>query len=367
MSKRTHSPFPKIAPGLYLYERTGVYYARIKVHGKQLTRSLRTHDRALAKRLLIQLRAEQQQLNPRTLDQTLATRCDKYAAKFEHQSKRTQEIKRLILKRICDWWPDGKFTPVRRVQPSDCEAWLAAVQRRIPKFGRSARNGHIALLKNLFLSAVRDGVIVSSPARHLKGTKRETPIRLTPTFEQFKNIVASVRAQVYNGHGAEDSADFLEFLGMAGLGQAEARALVRSDINFEAGQIRTFRQKTRTGFALPLFPQLRPLVEKLCKGKKSGDKLFKLRDAKKALRAACKRLDYPLFSQRSLRRMFITRAIERGVDVKVISQWQGHKDGGKLILDTYSHVRPLHSNRMAQLMTDDEPDNVVPMKTQGAA
>jgi hypothetical protein len=58
--------------------------------------------------------------------------------------------------------------------------------------------------------------------------------------------------------------------------------------------------------------------------------------------------------------MFITRAIERGVDVKVISQWQGHRDGGKLILDTYSHVRPVHSQRMAQLMDDSE--NVVPMK-----
>ena len=57
--------------------------------------------------------------------------------------------------------------------------------------------------------------------------------------------------------------------------------------------------------------------------------------------------------------MFITRAIERGVDVKVIAQWQGHRDGGKLILDTYSHVRPEHSDRMAALMTDGEPDNVL--------
>ena len=61
--------------------------------------------------------------------------------------------------------------------------------------------------------------------------------------------------------------------------------------------------------------------------------------------------------------MFITRAIERGVDVKVISEWQGHKDGGKLILDTYSHVNPVHSQRMAQLMTDIEPQNVISMKT----
>jgi hypothetical protein len=60
--------------------------------------------------------------------------------------------------------------------------------------------------------------------------------------------------------------------------------------------------------------------------------------------------------------MFITRAIERGVDVKVIAQWQCHRDGGKLILDTYSHVRPEHSDRMAALLTTEEPANVIPMK-----
>jgi site-specific recombinase XerD len=60
--------------------------------------------------------------------------------------------------------------------------------------------------------------------------------------------------------------------------------------------------------------------------------------------------------------MFITRAIERGVDVKVIAEWQGHKDGGKLILDTYSHVNPTHSQRMAQLMTLSEPHNVIQIK-----
>jgi hypothetical protein len=59
-------------------------------------------------------------------------------------------------------------------------------------------------------------------------------------------------------------------------------------------------------------------------------------------------------------------AIERGADVKVIAEWQGHRDGGKLILDTYSHVNPLHSQRMAQLMTSEEPRNVVPLSTYAA-
>jgi site-specific recombinase XerD len=60
--------------------------------------------------------------------------------------------------------------------------------------------------------------------------------------------------------------------------------------------------------------------------------------------------------------MFITRAIERGVDVKVIAEWQGHKDGGKLILQVYAHVNPVHSKRMAALMTTEQPENVIPME-----
>ena len=53
------------------------------------------------------------------------------------------------------------------------------------------------------------------------------------------------------------------------------------------------------------------------------------------------------------------RAIERGVDVKVIAEWQGHRDGGRVILQTYSHVNRPHSERMARLMSDDEPENVI--------
>lgn len=267
-----------------------------------------------------------------------------------HQSKRTREIKTLVLQRLLDWWPEGKFRLVGRVRASECDSWLATVQRRVPKFGVSARNGHIALLKEVFAAAVRDRVLLTSPAAHLKYVKREMPIRLTPTFEQFLEIIESVRAQRFNGHGAEGTADFLEAMGLLGLGQAELSALKRGDIDFKALQIITFRQKTRSGFALPVFPQARPLLEKLCKGKRPNEKIFGIADAKKALSGACQRLDLPAFSQRSFRRMFITRAIERGIDVKTISQWQGHKDGGKLLLDTYSHVRPVHSQRMAQLM-----------------
>ena len=173
--------------------------------------------------------------------------------------------------------------------------------------------------------------------------------------------MADIRSQRFNGHDAEQSGDFIEFLGLAGLGQAEAAAITRADVDLEAGRIIVYRFKTDTGFAIPVFPQVRLLVEKLCQGKKPSERLFKISQARAALRNACRRLDFPRYSHRSLRRCFITRAIELGVDVKVIATWQGHRDGGKLILDTYSHVRPEHSNRMAQLMSDEAPANVVPI------
>jgi hypothetical protein len=45
--------------------------------------------------------------------------------------------------------------------------------------------------------AVRDRIITENPVAHLKYKKRATPIRLTPTFEQFNQIVANIRSQPF--------------------------------------------------------------------------------------------------------------------------------------------------------------------------
>src|SRR5204862_8253153 len=81
---------------------------------------------------------------------------------------------------------------------------------------------------------------------------------------------------------------------------------------------------------------------------KVGEPVFEIQDPKKALGSACKRLKFQHFSSRALRRCFITRAIELGVDFKTISAWQGHQDGGVLIAKTYSHLRNEHSDNMAK-------------------
>lgn len=352
--------FQKVGECLYRYSN-GVYYARIRVEGKEIKRSLGTTDPALARRKLAEFKNEQRQIDRSQGKLTLDALCDRYLLTIQHQKPKTVERKTFIVGRIKSDWPTGRLTQVAKIKPSDCDAWLSRYS-----FGSASRNLHISCLKEVFALAVRDRLISASPAAHLHSAKREKPIRLTPTFEQFKAIIADVRAQPFNAE-AQGSADFLEFLGLAGLGQAEAGSITPADVDFEAQRIITFRHKTTTGFAVPLYPQVRPLLERLCEGKAHDERVFRIADAKKALAGACRRLGFPPFSQRSLRRLFITRAIEKGVDVKVIAEWQGHKDGGKLILDTYSHVNRSHSQRMAQLMSDGEPENVLVIRPEEAA
>jgi integrase len=352
--------FQKVGECLYRYSN-GVYYARIKVDGKEIKKSLRTRDRVLAKRLLTQFKQEQRQIDRSQGRITLSELCDRYLQTVQHQKPQTVAGKKRIIGKIKRDWATGNLTQVTAIKPSDCDLFLARVGG-----GASFRNACIQVLREMFASAVRDRIIAASPAQHLRYLKRETPIRKTPTFEQFQAILESIRSQQFNGHDADESADFVEFIGLAGLGQAEASSLTWNDVDFERQQIITFRHKTKTGFVIPLYPQLRPLLERR-DAQRTSDKVFSINNAKKAIAAACKRLNLPIYSHRSFRRMFITRAIEKGVDVKVLAQWQGHRDGGKLILDTYSHVNFAHSQRMAQLMSFQEPVTVVEFARNGTA
>ena len=348
----------KRKPGLYRYIPSGQYFARVRKGGKLYRQKLGTDDLAYAKRKLDDYKRDLERTDHTKGNTSFAKVLDDYAATLTGAPSTLRDKKATILT-IKTIFEGCASQPLRNLAPSKIEAFLAD---RYGRLSASAYNSALALVRSALALAVRDRIIVENPVAHLKYRKRDTPVRLTPTFEQFQEIVASVRAQPFNAD-AQASGDFLEMMGLLGLGQAELAALGRSDVDLAAGRIFVKRRKTGVGFHIPIFPQARDLIERLCQGKRHDERLFKLDDARKALASACRRLGYAPFSSRSLRRMFITRAIERGVDVKVIAQWQGHKDGGKLILDTYSHVNPVHSNRMAALMTTDEPANVVPMRS----
>jgi integrase len=347
----------KSLPCLYRYNPTGQYFARVRFGGKLYRRALDTSDYQLARRKLADFKDGLGRTDARAGNTSFGAVLDKYAQTIGGLSISSQKDKAAIIGKLKSTWFGIDTLPLRLIKPSDVSAWLS---RDCGGKSASYYNSVLTLIRSAFDLAVRDRIIAESPAAHLTYKKRATPIRLTPTFQEFRDIVQSIRSQPFN-RDAEQSADFVEFLGLAGLGQAEVASITRADVDLAAGRIIVYRLKTDTGFTIPVYPQMRALVEKLCKGKAHNERLFTITEARKALRNACRRLGLPLYSHRALRRMFISRAIEKGIDVKVIAEWQGHKDGGKLILQTYSHVRRPHSDAMAQLLTDKEPDNVVQM------
>src|SRR6266567_2745404 len=219
---------------LYRYDPNGQYYARVRFGGRLHRKKLGTDDYQLARRKLADFRRDLGRTDARASNTSIG--------------------------KLKSTWFGIDTLPLRLIKPSDVSAWLS---RHCGDKGASYHNSVLTVIRDTFDLAVKDRIIADSPAAHLKYRRRAAPIRLTPTFDQFKQIVANVRAQTQNRE-AEQSADFIDFIGLAGLGQAEARSLTRADVDLDAGRIITYRHKTRQGFVVPIFPQLRPLVEKLC-------------------------------------------------------------------------------------------------------
>jgi hypothetical protein len=95
-----------------------------------------------------------------------------------------------------------------------CDIYLKTVHHQKPKTVERK-----TLVVQRTAMAVGDSIIAHSPATNLKKVKLDKPIRRTPTFEQFQAIVEGIRSQKFNGHDAGESADFVEFIGFAGLGR----------------------------------------------------------------------------------------------------------------------------------------------------
>jgi integrase len=224
--------------------------------------------------------------------------------------------------------------------------WLAKRECK-----NSTYNKFSGFWKGLFKVATGDRMIakadnpfdeVTTPWKNPKDTAKKRQI---PTVEQFAAIVQSIRDETQNFY-SEESANFVEFEGLAGLGQAEVAPMTWGRINWTEGRFEAWRAKTRTWFPVPIFPELRPLLEKLYKAAhdangnppKPDARIFTILDARKALTNACIRLGFPAFTQRELRSFHIVKQLRVGVDIKKIAKWQGHNDGGKLILNTYTEV-----------------------------
>jgi len=340
----------KVAECLYRNGH-GTYFALVKVRGKQIKRSLKTTDSALARRRLAELRSKAHGLAG-----------DERSMTFDQLGQRWLALKRSDLRpgswrrldgivRVLSGFFSG--LPVRSIGQTQIEAW------KIKRGGAvSARsfNYEREVLRRLFEYA-RTGVriILENPALDIQKRKVAKSQLVIPKKEQFRKLVEALRAEPR----VKVAADFIEFLGYSGLRLGEATQVRWNDVNFESdsllvtgGEQGTKNHEVRT---IPLFPPLRRLLERMAEEQRTrdGDRLFPLQSAKKALETACAKSGLPRFGHHAMRHFFCSNAIEAGCDFKVIAGWLGHKDGGVLVATTYGHLRNEHSAAMAKRMTFD--------------
>ena len=101
-------------------------------------------------------------------------------------------------------------------------------------------------MRRLFQIGLDHKILAKSPVADFKQFRVERPIRSTPTWDQFLQIVADIRNQKFNAD-AQDSANLVEFMGRAGVGTAGCANLFGEHIDFANERITLHRQEQTPG------------------------------------------------------------------------------------------------------------------------
>lgn len=345
----TPATLTKVAECLYRNAH-GTYFALLKVRGKQIKKSLKTTESAVAKRLLAEERKKAHGLAAEAGSMTFDQLAERWLA-FIKPDLRPRSWQRLdgIVRLVK---PFFRGVAVRSIAQSQFEKWKI---KRAPLVAARTFNYEREVLRRVLDYAKTTlRIILENPALEIKKRKVGKAEVVIPTKDQFRILVEKLRAEPR----VKEAADFVELLGYSGMRLGEATQVCWRDVKFDAdtllitgGEQGTKNHEVRT---LPLFPPLRRLLERLATAHPiASDRIFSLSSAKKAIGTACEKSGLPHFGHHAMRHFFCSNAIEAGCDFKVIAGWLGHKDGGVLVAMTYGHLRNEHSVAMAKKMTFD--------------
>jgi len=345
---------------LVRHVQSGNYYARIRVRGKLIWKSLKTDRISVAKLRLGDFHKEERQ---RAAAQTAVARGKMTFAdalqtyrerlKGDHSLKdRSKSYREERITALLKSWPDLNQMDIAQISKTDCLTWAADFGKTASS---SAFNNTAGTLRLVLDIAVEAGARYDNPAIHIKRKKVRQKILQLPSQKQFVELVNAIR----NGDGgwAERCADLVEFLAYGGCRKGEAARINGRDCDFEKGEINVLGDAA-TGTKnweirrIPMIPDMRRLLERLKKERGEAEFLSKpvmlVHECQGAIDTACKKLNIPRFTHHDLRHLFATRCIESGVDIPTVSRWLGHKDGGALAMKVYGHLRDSHSTAMAQ-------------------
>jgi integrase len=351
---------------LIRYLPKGTFYAYFKVGGKPFRKSLDTDVYSVAKLRLADHIAEQRELAEASTNQaagrlTFADVVEQYRARIESEPRlkpASRAYRLMTVDFILKTWPTILTKKVGKITYRDCVDWL---QRYQTKYAPSVVNNSIGTLRAIFDEAIERGARFSNPADRLKRVPmRQRPLTL-PSRAQFLDFVEAIRRA--GARQSKDCAEFVCFLAYTGLRKGEAKFVTWADVDFENSEI-IVRGDPLTGNKnnevrrVPMIPELRDTLATMREARrieKESDRVLRVNEAEKSMRAAAKRTGIAHVRHHDLRHLFASTCIESGVDIPTVSRWLGHKDGGALAMKVYGHLRREHSAAQAQRVRFGKP------------
>jgi integrase len=309
----------------------GSYYLIAKINGAPKKECLHTTDLDFAKKKILD---RKKWLKGKRGERTLMQlACDFKEATTKNQKHAIWVINHL---KKCPFANQS----IQKISKDEIARFIKSLE-----LGRRSNNLFYERLKVVFDWGVPD-FLQENPMSEVKYRKqiRQKVVRKkpsAPTIEVFRELVACIRNQKFSDT-AEDSADLVEYCGLASQGLAEANKLDWSHVNFlgQLPKISVQRKKTEEFYTFPIYPDLMTLLRKLHvkQGSPKVGKVFKVSNPKKAIDSACKKLNLKKYTLRNFRQMTIIGQLRSGISPKTIANWQGHTDGGVLIMQVYSEV-----------------------------
>ena len=341
------------------YRPKGTYFARFKINGRPLWRSLETTVFSVAKqRLPGTIREHRAKLESATAvaigKMTVGDAVQVYLEKVRASvslKPRSKDYREMMIDFIKRSWPTLFATDVRKVSERDCQEWLGCFQRQ---YAPSVVNNGIGTLRAVFAEAVNSGARFGNPAANLSRVRVRAKRLELPSREEFLRFVEEIRTA--GARQSKDCANLVKFLAYSGVRIGEARYVTWADANFGRHQLYvrgdpiTATKNGETRY-VPMIPELEQMLGELRKERPSeplNSTIMRVFECQNSMTHAAAKIGMKRITHHDLRHLFATICIESGVDIPTVSRWLGHKDGGALCMKTYGHLRQDHSFAQAQ-------------------
>jgi hypothetical protein len=150
--------------GLYRYNPSGQFFARVRFKGKLYRRKLETDDLVLAKRKLRDFKNGLERTDATKGNTSFAAVLNDYVETLGG-SPETRKKKGIVIEKLRQTWFGIDSLPLRTVKPSQVTAWLA---KHYGERSASHYNAALTVIRDALDMAVQDKIIIESPAAQLK-------------------------------------------------------------------------------------------------------------------------------------------------------------------------------------------------------